>query len=148
MSKIKQARVSGRIRQILSELLLREVSDPRLQGLTITRVELDPELVSAKIWVNAMGEEDRMQEILFGLEHAKGFLRREVGKRVRLRKTPELHFRWDASLEQGERINRMIDHLNIPKEIPVPIDEDFPDDEDYDEDDDYELDDDKPDTDR
>jgi ribosome-binding factor A len=111
---IKQDRMGGRIRQILSELLLSEVSDPRLQGITITKVELDAELTIAKVWVNALGEEERAAEILNGFKHAKGFLRREVGKRVRLRKTPDLIFRWDTTLEQGERINRLISKLAIP----------------------------------
>ncbi len=124
MSSIKQERMAGRIRQILSELLLREVSDPRLLGLTITRVELDQELQFARVWVNALGEEEREAEILMALGHAKGFLRREVGKRVRLRKTPDLQFRWDATLEQGERMNQLIASLNIPAADPKETDTD------------------------
>ena len=111
---IKQARVSGRIRKILSELLLREVADPRLHSLTITDVELDPELMYARVYVNALGEEERQDEVMAALEHAKGFLRREVGKRVRLRKTPDLYFEWDYSLERGERINALLSSLEIP----------------------------------
>lgn len=133
MSSIKQARMSGRIRSILSELLLREVSDPRLYGLTITDVELDPELLYARIKVNALGEEERHEEVMFALEHAKGFLRREVAKRVRLRKAPELVFQWDASLEHSERINRLISTLDIPP-APVVVDkvESEDDDDEYD----------------
>lgn len=112
----KQDRMAGRIRQILSELLLREAGDPRLMGITITRVELDVEMQFAKVWVNALGEEEREAEILMALQHAKSFLRREIGKRVRLRKTPDLQFKWDSSLEQGERINRLISELAIPSD--------------------------------
>ena len=121
MPSIKQNRLGGRIRQILSELLLTEVSDPRLQGITITKVEIDPELLYAKVWVNALGEEERQPEVMIGLEHAKGFLRREVGKRVRLRKTPDLNFKWDESLEQGERINRLLSKLAVNQK---PTDDD------------------------
>lgn len=117
---IKQDRVSGRIRTILSELLLREVSDPRLHGITITEVELDPELQYAQVYVNALGDEDREADVMKGLEHATGFLRREVGKRVRLRKTPELIFHWDITLERSERINKLIASLDIP---PAPVEE-------------------------
>lgn len=117
---IKQDRVSGRIRTILSELLLREVSDPRLHGITITEVELDPELQYAQVYVNALGDEDREADVMKGLEHATGFLRREVGKRVRLRKTPELIFHWDVTLERSERINKLIASLDIP---PAPVEE-------------------------
>ena len=113
---IKQERVSGRIRKILSQLILREVADPRLQGITITDVELDPELMFAKVYVNALGEEDRQAEVMFALERAKGYLRREVARRVRLRKAPELVFRWDESLERGERINALLSRLEIPPE--------------------------------
>lgn len=113
---IKQDRMSERVRTILSELLLREVRDPRLQGVTITEVKMDPELMSADIFVNALGDESRQKEVLYGLKSANGFLRREVGKRVRLRNTPELHFHWDATLQRGERLNQLISSLDIPPE--------------------------------
>lgn len=116
---IKQERVSGRIRKILSQLILREVADPRLQGITITDVELDPELLFAKVYVNALGEEEREPEVMIALEHAKGFLRREVAHRVRLRKAPELIFRWDTSLERSERINTLLASLDIPSQDTV-----------------------------
>ncbi|MCC6805158.1 MAG: 30S ribosome-binding factor RbfA [Anaerolineae bacterium] len=128
---IKQERVSGRIRKILSQLILREVADPRLQGITITDVELDPELLFAKVYVNALGEEEREPEVMMALEHAKGFLRREVARRVRLRKAPELIFRWDVSLERSERINALLSSLDIPPEDTAP---------ETDDDDDFELD--------
>jgi ribosome-binding factor A len=119
MMPIKQDRMSERIRAILSELLLREVSDPRLHGITITEVELDPELIFADIYVNALGDESRQKNVLTGLDRAKGFLRREVGKRIRLRNTPELHFHWDATLERGEHLNRLLSSLDIPPEVPI-----------------------------
>lgn len=111
---VKQDRMNWRIRTILSELIRREVSDPRLQNLTVTAVDLDQELQYARVYVNALGDESRQKEVMAGLESAKGFLRREVGKRVRLRKTPELDFRWDASLAEGDRIDRLISQLDIP----------------------------------
>ncbi|MFN8565377.1 MAG: 30S ribosome-binding factor RbfA [Anaerolineae bacterium] len=116
---IKQERVSGRIRKILSQLILREVADPRLHGITITDVELDPELLFAKVYVNALGEEEREPEVMIALEHAKGFLRREVAHRVRMRKAPELIFHWDASLERSERINTLLASLDIPPQDTV-----------------------------
>jgi ribosome-binding factor A len=66
----KQERVAGRIRKILSALIVREIADPRLQGITITEVEIDAELMYAKVFVNALGEEDREAEIMIGLESA------------------------------------------------------------------------------
>src|SRR5690606_15604636 len=123
MSSIKQDRVGERIRTILSELLLREIADPRLQGITITEVTLDPELQFADIYVNALGDESRQDDVMRGLAHAQGFLRREVGKRVRLRTVPELHVHWDVTLERGERINRLLSSLEIPPEEPDADDE-------------------------
>lgn len=111
---IKRDRVAEQIRDILSELLLRDVRDPRLHSVTITEVRIDAEFMFADIYVNALGDESRQKEVLQGLQRANGFLRREVGKRVRLRNTPELHFHWDVTLERGERINRLISSLNIP----------------------------------
>ncbi|MBZ0293069.1 MAG: 30S ribosome-binding factor RbfA [Anaerolineae bacterium] len=119
---IKQDRVAERIRTILSELLLREVSDPRLQNITVTEVSLDPELMFADIYVNALGDESRQAEVLAGLDRAKGFLRREIGKNIRLRNTPELHFHWDVTLERGEHMNQLIANLNIPPEEPADDD--------------------------
>lgn len=113
---IKQDRMAEKIRSILSELLLREVSDPRLQGVTVTEVSLDAELMFARVYVNALGDEARKDDVMAGLKSASGFLRREMGKRVRLRNTPELHFHWDTSLEQGERLNQLLDDLDIPEE--------------------------------
>ncbi len=114
---IKQERMSERIHQILSQLLLREVSDPRLRDITITEVALDPELMVAKVYVSAMGDEQRETEVMQGLRRAGGYLRREVGRRIRLRNTPELLFYWDHTLAYADRINAIISNLDIPAEI-------------------------------
>ncbi len=114
---IKQGRMSERIHQILSQLLLREISDPRLRDVTVTEVKLDTELMYAKVYVSAMGDESRQSEVMHGFRRANGFLRREVGKRIRLRSTPELHFYWDETLEHADRINQIISSLDIPAEI-------------------------------
>ncbi len=124
MSSIKQDRTAERIRVILSELLRREVSDPRLQSITVTEIKLDPELTFADIYVNALGDESRERDVMEGLKRAKGFLRRELGKRVRLRVTPELHFHWDVTLERGERMHQLIASLDIPPEPEVSADDD------------------------
>lgn len=128
---IKQERMAEQLRAILSDLLLREISDPALQGVTVTEVRLDPELMFADVYVNALGDESREQAVMGGLKRAGGFLRREVGKRVRLRTTPELHFHWDVTLERGERMNQLLERLDIP---PAPPEDELDDDgiDDYD----------------
>ena len=113
---VKRERMNERIHQILSQLLLRDISDPRLQDITVTEVALDPELMVAKVYVCAMGDEDRESEVMKGLRRAGGYLRREVGKRIRLRFTPELHFHWDNTLAYADHINAIISSLEIPAE--------------------------------
>src|SRR5262249_33770611 len=103
---LKQERMSDRIREILSELLLMEVSDPALQGITVTDVSVDPEIEYADVYVNALGEEERQKEVMQGLKRATGFLRREVGRRVKLRRTPVLIFHWDVSLSRAETVEK------------------------------------------
>ncbi len=114
---IKQGRMSDRIHQILSALLLREVSDPRLREVSITEVKLDPELMYATVYVIALGDVKREAEVMAGFQRANSFLRRELGKRIRLRHTPELHFHWDHTLEHADRINKIISNLDIPAEV-------------------------------
>ncbi|GAB5491466.1 MAG: 30S ribosome-binding factor RbfA [Phototrophicaceae bacterium] len=111
---IKQDRLNERIRIILSELLLRDIADPRLQGVTVTEVSIDNELMYATIYVNALGEEEREQEVIEAFKRANGYLRREVGQRISTRNTPELHFKWDTTLAYGERINEILANLDIP----------------------------------
>ena len=113
---IKQQRMNDRIQHILSQLLLREIADPRLRDVTITEVRLDPELLVAKVYVSALGDESRQKQVMKAFKRAKGFLRREVGKRIRLRNTPELHFDWDHTLAHADRIHQLIDDLDIPAE--------------------------------
>ena len=115
---LKQERMAEHIRSILSDLLRFEVRDPRLKHVTVTRVLLDREVQFADVYVNALGDESRREEVMAGLERGRGFLRRELAARVRLRLAPELHFHWDLNLEHGARIDRLLDELDIPPEEP------------------------------
>jgi ribosome-binding factor A len=125
MMTLKQERMADRIREILSTLLLLEVTDPALQGVTVTEVTLDPELEYAEVYVNALGDEAREGEVMAGLKRANGFLRREVGKRIHIRRTPALRFHWDVTLSRAETIERALDRLDIP---PAPAAEEEDDD--------------------
>lgn len=116
MPTIRQKRIADLIRLELSQLLLRETKDPRLALVTITDVTIDRELAYAHIYVSAMGEEERKDEVLEALEHAKGFFRRHIGSRIRLRRTPDLRFSWDLSLQHGERISELLDSLHLGEE--------------------------------
>lgn len=122
MSKIRQQRTAEQIRFVLSDLFLRQLSDPRLLGLTITEVKIDRELQHANIYVNALGDESRQEEVMTSIENAKGFLRRELANRVRMRNAPQLHFHWDPRLAHAEEINKLLDGLDIPEAIEEPTD--------------------------
>lgn len=114
MSKIRQQRTADRIQVIMSELFQRKMNDPRLQGLTITGVQIDRELQYADIYVNALGAEDRQKEVMAALNKASGYLRHELSSRVRLRTVPQLHFHWDPTLAHAEAVNQILDDLDIP----------------------------------
>ncbi len=114
MKTVRQQRLAAQIRTILSELFLRELHDPRLHTLSITGVTIDREAQSADIYVNALGADERQAEIMSGLERAGGFLRRQLGQALRTRQTPQLYFHWDPTPAQAERINQLLDALEIP----------------------------------
>lgn len=113
MSTLKQERMAARIREILSDLLTFEVSDPALGGVTVTEVKLDRELEYAKVYVNALGEEARESEVMAGLMRASGFLRRELAARVRLRRVPALRWAWDETLSHAAHMEEVLDQLDI-----------------------------------
>ncbi len=109
---IRHKRVAGRIQQILGELLQFEISDPRVQLLTITEVRVDRELDYANIWVCTMdGSSDAADAVMDGLNSASGFLRRELAKRLQSRKTPALRFHWDSLPAEASHINAVLDSL-------------------------------------
>jgi ribosome-binding factor A len=106
-------RVNRLIRQEISELLQRQIKDPRLGGLvSITEVVTSPDLKYAKVFVSGMCDEEERKETLSGLAAASGFLRNELARRLRLRHIPELDFRWDDSIERGAHILELIDRVS------------------------------------
>ena len=106
--------VNSLIRHEISELLQRHVKDPRLANfVSVTEVSTSPDLRHAKIFVSRIGSEEEKQEILSVLATASGFFHRELSKRLRLRRIPELSFQWDDSIERGNHLLRLIDQVNI-----------------------------------
>ena len=114
VSKTRTERISERLQEELSEMIIYEISDPRLEGISITAVKIDRELAFADIYVSALEGSSRSKEILEGLEHAQGFLRRELSQRIELRTFPRLRFHWDPTYERAERIEQLIASLNTP----------------------------------
>lgn len=110
-SAIRLQRIADRLREDLSELLLREISDPRLQQVFVTDVRVDRELAYADIYVSAVEGAARSAEILAGLESAGGFIRRLLASRSELRVFPRLRFHWDPTPENADHIERLLAEL-------------------------------------
>lgn len=141
MNDPRQERISERIQLIISDMLFRQLRDPRLAGVTVTEVTIDRELQHANVFVNALGDDERADEVMAGLESASGFIRREVAQGLQLRSAPNIHFNWDRRLAYIEEVSELLDHLNIPPAEAAPeieqvdlVEEDF-DEEDFEEED-------------
>lgn len=116
VSKTRLGRISERIREELSEILVMQIHDPRLAGVSITDVEVDRELAFAEVYFSCVEGASRAEEILEGFLHAQGFLRSELAQRVDLRSFPRLRFRWDPTFERAERIEKLFAQLNEEKQ--------------------------------
>jgi len=117
MSGYRAARVSQRIQQEISVLFEREVSDPRLASVNVTRVEVSGDLRYAKIFVAPLNDdENATREMMDGLEHARGFLRHRIAASLDLRFAPEVRFLLDHSIEKGERFLRALEQVHLEEE--------------------------------
>ena len=96
------------IQRELSDLLHRELRDPRVGMVTITAVDVSPDLSHAKVLFTVF-EKDRLEDTLAGLTRSSGFLRSQLARRIKLYTTPELRFVYDESVERGDRLSRLID---------------------------------------
>lgn len=110
-SGIRLQRIADRIRQELSELLIREINDPRLQQIYVTDVKVDRELAYADVYVSAVEGVSRSADVLAGLESASGFLRRTLAARVELRAFPRLRFHWDMTPENADHVEQILAQL-------------------------------------
>ena len=104
----RTARINEQLRQEISLLIRDEVRDPRVGLATITAVEASPELDHARIYVTAMGDEDEKEEVVAGLRSAAPFIRGQLGRRLHMRRIPELHFEVDRKLENALRIESLL----------------------------------------
>ncbi len=108
-------RVNNLIRQEISELLRRQVKDPRLGTfLAVTEVITSPDLRYAKVFVSCLSSQEERQATLNALTGASNFFRKELAKSLRLRRVPELSFHWDDSIERGDHLMRLIDQISPP----------------------------------
>ena len=108
-------RVGDLIREVICEMLLRDLNDPRLEAVTITEVEVTADLKLATVFFSAMGNQSREEASLQGLQSATGYIRKKMGKELRLRYVPDLLFKVDQSFEYGSKIDRLIRTLQEEK---------------------------------
>lgn len=120
VSKLRLERIAERIREDLSEILIQEISDPRLGGVFVSGVKVDRELSYADIHVSALEGSERAEEVLAGLEHAQGYLRKSLSQRIDLRTFPRLRFHWDLTPEKAARIEEIIASLHREETTSEP----------------------------
>ncbi len=116
MGSQRLQRVSGVLRSEISELVRMKLKDPRLGFVTITEVEVSPDLRHAKVFVTCPGTREELANSIDVLTRAAGFIRSELFKRLRLRVVPELSFRIDTSIEHGIRISQVLRELEQESE--------------------------------
>ena len=110
-------RVDELLRQEIGAIISRDLSDPRLGFATITDVETSPDLRHARVWVSVIGQPDERKATLAVLGRATAFMRRELGKRLSLKRIPDLHMQLDDSAERGTRVLRLLNELEAGREV-------------------------------
>jgi ribosome-binding factor A len=103
------ARIEGEMQRVLSTLVSREVRDPRVGNVTITAVNVAPDMSTARIWFMPFGDKHTPDEVGEGLNRAAGFLRGELGRALQLRHAPKLEFVYDQQIENADKLTRLID---------------------------------------
>jgi ribosome-binding factor A len=117
MTGYRPIRVAELIQAEIADLLLRHLKDPRLTMATISRVVVSPDLRHARIYVSRVGSEAEQQAAMAGFQQATGFIRRHLGKRLKLRYVPQLDFQLDTAIAYGVRVSRLLQEL-LPRETP------------------------------
>ncbi|MFD2704764.1 30S ribosome-binding factor RbfA [Salibacterium lacus] len=116
MSNVRADRVGEQIKKEMADILAREVKDPRVQFVTVTGVDVTGDLQQAGVYVTVLGSEEDQENTIQALQKARGFIRSEIGNRIQLRKTPEISFHFDESIDYGNRIERLLKDLNEEKQ--------------------------------
>lgn len=112
MSDLRANRVAEQMKKEMGDILSRKIKDPRVGFVTVTDVQVTGDLQQAKVFISIYGDDAQQEETLVGLTKSKGFIRSEIGQRIRLRKTPEISFEIDEAIEYGNRIERILKDLN------------------------------------
>ncbi|MBB6449266.1 ribosome-binding factor A [Geomicrobium halophilum] len=112
MSQMRAQRIGEQMKKELSDIFMREVKDPRVEFVTVTGVDVTGDLQEATVYVTVLGEPEEQEDTIKALRKAKGFIRSEIGKRIQVRKTPNIEFEFDESIDYGNRIERLLKDLH------------------------------------
>lgn len=112
---LRSNRVGEQMKKELSEIISRKIKDPRVGFITVTDVAVTGDLQQATVYITSLGNERERADTLKALEQASGFMRVEIGTRIRLRRTPELFFEFDSSVEYGNKIDALLRGLHEEK---------------------------------
>jgi ribosome-binding factor A len=125
MSTKRTERVAEQIQREISDILIKDINDPRIGFVTITEVRISDDLQNARVFASILGDEKKQEESMQGLRSATPYIQREVGRRIRLRVTPQLHFTLDSSVERGARTEQLLREVRerdeeLKKKFPAP----------------------------
>ena len=105
----RSRRIAEQVQRELSDIIRQELKDPRVGMITLTDVEMTPDNAHARVYFTLLGDASRIEEAQAGLQHAAGYLRTELARRLKIRVVPQLHFEYDASVERGMRLYKLIE---------------------------------------
>ncbi len=111
MAGQRMRRVNEAIREVLSEAIAAGLKDPRIGFVTVVGVDTSPDLRAAKVYISVLGDENEREQSLQGLEHCHGYLQSLIGKQLAMKRTPQLTFFFDESIERGLRIEKLLKEI-------------------------------------
>lgn len=114
LGDIRRLRMAEQMKKEIGDIL-RQLKDPGLGFASVVSVELSGDLRHAKVYVSVLGDDAAKRETMGALERARGFVRTEIGRRIRMRHTPEIQFILDESIEHGARITRLLREIRVPE---------------------------------
>lgn len=115
MARVRVGRVGEQIKKELSHIIQTEIKDPRVGFLTVTGVDVTNDLSQAKVFLSVLGSDEDKNNAIGALTKATGYIRSELGKRIRLRKVPELIFKIDTSIDYSSKIENLLHQINEEK---------------------------------
>jgi ribosome-binding factor A len=118
MTSHRVARLNEHLKREITELLRTELRDPRVTGVTVTRVQATADLQQARVFITSLADDAERQTIMEGLDAARPFLRSELAGRLQARRTPELMFEWDTGLDHARRIDELLSQVRPPDQDP------------------------------